>query len=116
MGKQEQAALPGLNINKPKAKKGRLSRSVDSVISQSKRTGGPYVIDDLTAAMLRTAALNVEAAILEGSSWAVANALKELRAVRDEVVQPQGLTDGDAFDQLLQDLASDIPAPGSSPA
>ena len=107
--KADQNPLPGLEIKKPKLQKGRLSRAVDSVIAQSKKTGGPYIIDDLTAAMLRTAAANVEAAIIEGSSWAVANSLKELRALRDEILTPITVGETDAFDKLLQDLAADAP-------
>ena len=111
-----QKPLPGFEIKKTKPQKGRLSRAVDSIITDSRKHGGPYTVDDLTAAMLRTSATNVEAAIAEGSSWAVANALKELRALRDEIVQPVPNTDGDSFDKLLQDLAADVPHPGTRPA
>lgn len=110
----KQKPLPGLEVTKKPVRKGRLSRGVEAVIKQSRDTGQPYTIDELTAAMLRTAAANVEAAIAEGSSWAVANALKELRALRDEISQPVQLGESDAFDKLLQDLAADIPQPGTS--
>ena len=69
---------------------------------------GPLDIDNLTAAMLREAVANVERAIAEGSSWAVANAQKELRALRTELLRPDVRGGTDAFDQLLQDLAADI--------
>jgi hypothetical protein len=109
----DQKALPGFEIKKTKLQKGRLSKAVDVVIRDSRKSGGPYIIDELTAAMLRTCATNVEAAIAEGSSWAVANAMKELRALRDEIVQPVPNSEGDAFDKLLQDLAADVPQTGA---
>jgi hypothetical protein len=109
----KQTPIPGLETKTKKPAKGRLARGVDAVIAQSRKTGAPYTVDDLTAAMLRTAAANVEAALAEGSSWAVANALKELRAVRDELVQPVQVGESDAFEKLLQDLAADVPEAGT---
>ena len=108
MTKGTPQTLPGLEPKPKTPRRGRLSRAVDQIIRDSRAGHGPLAIDNFTAAMLREAVANVERAIAEGSSWAVANAQKELRALRTELLRPDVRGGGDAFDQLLQDLAADI--------
>lgn len=103
---RKEPTLPGMGPAKPR--RGRLVRAVDQIIAEARAGRGSLEVDNLTAAMLRTAAANVERAIEEGSSWAVANATKELRALRTELLRADLGGGSDAFDQLLQDLAADV--------
>lgn len=111
-GSSPEPTLPGLE-NRKRRNRGRLARATDAVIADARKepNAARYEVDDLTAAMLRTAASNVERAIAEDSSWAVANALKELRTLRDELRTGTD-TEGDPFDAFLDELAADTAAPG----